>query len=281
VTNPLPATGGADRESRDAARVTVPLALTALDRLVSVPDYESFTLLRAGIGKASAQRLTDGERTVVHLTIAGADDVPVDPGSDLFTSLVRALAENGDPFQPAQVAVRELLVVVISARVAVLEDHLWSIVEPAVRSAVLDRFGFARRGLGQDVLLGEVIATIQGVRGVDYVDVDVLDVVPESITPAELLALGPQLVPPPRPRIPVELARFVERKHTVQAGDTLTTFAARYGITVGELVGLNPGLTAIPAPPAQLVVARGLRPAQLAAAVPTLPDTLILTEIPR
>jgi predicted phage baseplate assembly protein len=281
VTNPLPATGGADRESRDAARATVPLALTALDRLVSVPDYESFTLLRAGIGKASAQRLTDGERTVVHLTIAGADDVPIDPGSDLFVSLVRALAENGDPFQPADVAVRELLVIVISARVRVLEDYLWSLVEPAVRSAVLDRFGFARRGLGQDVLLGEVIATIQGVRGVDYVDVDVLDVVPESITPAELLALGPQLVPPPRARIPVQLARFEERTHTVAAGDTLTSVAASYGITVGELVGLNPGLTAIPAPPAELVVARGLRPAQLAAAVPTLPDTLILTEIPR
>jgi hypothetical protein len=126
-----------------------------------------------------------------------------------------------------------------------------------------------------------VIATVQAVRGVDYVDVDVLDVVPESITPAELLALGPQLVPPPRPRIPIELARFEERKHTVVDGDTLTTIAARYGITVGELVGLNPGLTTIPAPPAELVVARGLRPAQLAAAAPALPDTLILTEIPR
>jgi predicted phage baseplate assembly protein len=281
VTNPLAATGGADRESRDAARANVPLALTALDRLVSVSDYEDFTRLRAGIGKASARRLADGERSVVHLTIAGADDVPIDPSSDLFVELRRSLGENGDPFQPTQVAVRELLVLVISARVGVLEDYVWSLVEPAVRSALLDRFGFARRELGQDVLLGEVIATIQAVRGVDYVDVDVLDVVPESITPAELLDLASQLVPPPRPRIPVEPARFEERRSPVVAGDTLTTFAARAGITVGDLVELNPGLVAIPSPPAELVVARGLRPAQIATTSPALADTLILSEISR
>jgi len=39
VINPLAASGGADKESRDQARKNAPLAVMALDRLVSVQDY--------------------------------------------------------------------------------------------------------------------------------------------------------------------------------------------------------------------------------------------------
>src|SRR5260370_5949273 len=57
VINPLPATGGADRERIDQARRNVPLAVLALYRLVSVQDYADFARTFAGIGKASAARL--------------------------------------------------------------------------------------------------------------------------------------------------------------------------------------------------------------------------------
>ena len=36
----LPATGGADSDSRDATRQNAQLSVTALDRLVSFSDYE-------------------------------------------------------------------------------------------------------------------------------------------------------------------------------------------------------------------------------------------------
>ena len=49
VTNPLPATGGADRDNRDQARERVPIALLALDRLVSVADFAGFARAFAGI----------------------------------------------------------------------------------------------------------------------------------------------------------------------------------------------------------------------------------------
>jgi predicted phage baseplate assembly protein len=87
VINPLPASGGTDRESRDQARRNAPLAVMALDRLVSVQDYADFCLAYAGIGKASAVELSNGRRQVVYVTIAGADDIPIDKHSDLYRNL--------------------------------------------------------------------------------------------------------------------------------------------------------------------------------------------------
>jgi predicted phage baseplate assembly protein len=97
VINPFGATGGADKESRDLVRRNAPLSITALDRLVSTRDYADFASTFAGIGKSHAVRLTDGAREIVHLTIAGADDIPIDDSSDLFQSLNQALRQFGDP----------------------------------------------------------------------------------------------------------------------------------------------------------------------------------------
>ncbi|MEO1204232.1 MAG: putative baseplate assembly protein, partial [Pseudomonadota bacterium] len=151
VVNPLRASGGADRESRDQARTNAPLAVRALDRLVSVADYEDFSRTYAGIGKSSAVELSDGRRQLVHVTIAGVDDSPIELTSDLFRNLRRSLFEFGDPRQAIELAVRELLLIVVSANVRLLPGYRWAIVEHAVRCALLDALGFARRELGQDV----------------------------------------------------------------------------------------------------------------------------------
>ena len=180
VINPLPATGGADRENRDQARRNVPLAVLALDRLVSVQDYADFARTFAGVGKARAVKLPDGRRQVVFVTIAGAEDIPIDYHSDLYINLLSALHKFGDPHLQIRVEVRELLLMVVSAKVRVKSDYLWDKVEPLIRAELLDRFSFERRDLGQDVLLSEVISAIQGVQGVDYVDVDVIAGIPEK-----------------------------------------------------------------------------------------------------
>lgn len=193
VINPLAATGGADRESRDEARRNAPLAVMSLDRLVSTQDYEDFARTFAGVGKASATRLSDGRRQIVHLSIAGADDIPISPTSDLFRNLGEALRKYGDPYQPIQIATRFLKVLVASARVRVDPDYLWEFVEPKIRAAVLEQFSFNRRQLGQDVVLSELIGAIQSVEGVLYVDVDTLDAVAENISTSALLQLSSQL----------------------------------------------------------------------------------------
>jgi Baseplate J-like protein len=193
VINPLAAKGGADRESRDEARRNAPLAVMSLDRLVSTQDYEDFARTFAGVGKASATRLSDGRRQVVHLSIAGADDIPISPTSDLIRNLGEALRKYGDPYQPIQIATRFLKVLVASARVRVHPDYLWEFAEPKIRAAVIEHFSFNRRQLGQDVVLSELIGAMQSVEGVLYVDVDTLDAVAENISTSALLQLSSQL----------------------------------------------------------------------------------------
>lgn len=193
VINPLRASGGADADSRDQARRNASLAVEALDRLVSVDDYAEFARTYAGIGKASSARLTDGRRFVVHVTIAGANDIPIDPGSDLYRNFVQSLHQNGDPYVPIQVALRKLKLLVISAGVKVLADYKWESVEPNIRAALLDTFGFDQRDLGQSAFLGEVISAIQRVEGVSYVNVTTFDSVAEDVTAAELATLASTL----------------------------------------------------------------------------------------
>jgi hypothetical protein len=186
VINPLPASGGAGPESRDQARRNAPLAVMALDRLISVQDYEDFARTFAGVGKASAVRLTDGRVQLVHVTIAGEDDIPILEDSDLFRNLEAALRRFGDPRQPLRLEVREAAFLFLQAEVRVLPDYEWDKVEPKIRAALLNAFGFARRDLGQDALLSEVYRTVQGLRGVDLADVDVFDKVAASVDPEEL-----------------------------------------------------------------------------------------------
>jgi predicted phage baseplate assembly protein len=246
VTNPLRASGGAGPEGCDEARAHAPLAVMTLDRLVSTVDYEDFSRTFAGIGKASAARLSDGRRQVVHVTIAGVDDIPIDKTSDLYRSLVAALRAYGDAALPIQVELRELLALVISANVQVDPDYLWEKVEAAVRTRLLETFGVARRALGQPVFLSEVIAAIQSVPGVVYVDVDLLD----SVSETELST--PQLL-----------------------ADKLQTLAT----TAAPASFVNARLARIAPPGAGAFGV--IQAAQLAILLPAVPETLTLNEVPR
>ncbi|MBS0150799.1 MAG: putative baseplate assembly protein [Nitrospira sp.] len=179
VDNPLRASGGADPEGSDLVRANASLGVMAFDRVVSVQDYEDFARSFAGIGKARADLLRHGRQQFIHLTIAGIDDGPIDKDSDLHRHLTEALRRHGDPHHQFVIASRELLVLVLSAKVAVHPDYQWANVEQQVRTTVLAQFSFAKCALGQDAYLSEVISTIQNVRGVHSVDVDVFDHVPQ------------------------------------------------------------------------------------------------------
>lgn len=179
VDNPLRASGGANPEGTDLVRANASLGVMAFDRVVSVQDYEDFARSFAGIGKARAKLLQHGRQQFIHLTIAGIDDGPIDRDSDLYNYLTEALRKHGDPRHQFSLAARELLVLVLSAKVTVHPDYQWATVEQQVRTTVLAQFSFAKRALGQDAYLSEVISTIQNVRGVHSVDVDVFDHVPQ------------------------------------------------------------------------------------------------------
>ena len=256
VNNPLPATGGADPDSRDQARQIIPRSATALGRLVSVQDYADFASTFAGIAKTSARRLSDSRRQVVLVTIAGIGDIPISVDSDLFISLSSALHEFGDPAQPVRLALRELLLMVLSADISIQPEYRWQDVEAQVRLRLLDQFGFERRSLGEDVVLSQVTAVIQAVDGVRSVDVNALDALDRQTILQNLPdAGGPQASPA-----------------------TITTPSGRLAseLSLAERLSLKPR--------ARLAVEmerldqdkKVLLPAQLAYFTPDVPETLIL-----
>jgi hypothetical protein len=247
VVNPLPATGGADPETRDQARRNVPLAVLALDRLVSVPDYADFARTFGGVGKASAVKL--GSRVCV--TIAGAGDVPVDHTSDLYVNLLQAMRRYGDPSLSVGLDVRELLALTLSAKVGLLPDVTWEAIEPVLRSRLLDRFGFEQRQLAQSVYLSEVVACMQGVRGVAWVDIDAFGSLDETTI----------------------LAGF-----GIETGDKDGDETGANRITMSSMT-TAPGLAAsVPVLNARYDADGAIRPAQLAYFLATVPDTLLLQE---
>jgi hypothetical protein len=197
VINPIEASGGADPESRDDARRTIPVSLQALGRIVSVRDYADFARTFAGISKASAAALSDGRRRVVLLTIGGAGDIEIDETSDLFNNLQEALQKYGDPYQPFVVKMREKIVIAGAAKVRVDPDYLWSNVAPKIRAALLDAFAYDKREFGQAVYPSEVIAAIQAVPGVAWVDLDILG----GIRVTNLVRFGVQDAMPHLPKL--------------------------------------------------------------------------------
>ena len=256
VINPLPSTGGANREGRDQVRKNAPLGVLALDRLVSVQDYADFACTFAGIGKASAVRLSDGAQQIVYVTIAGANDIPIDYNSDLYKNLVRALRDLGDPHVPIRVELREMLSLVIGADVRVLPDYAWEFVEPKVRGALLDVFSFDRRELAEDVTKSEVISTIQAVRGVAYVDLDCLTKVSEKIIEDELIST------------------------TVNAGKGSPS--AGNGSEFFELLKKSSVKHRVVVEPARIdpaATSTEILPAQIATLSAALPETLLLAEV--
>jgi hypothetical protein len=129
----------------------------------------------------------------------------------------------------------------MEASLGLLPDYDWEDVEPKVRAAILARFAFNARALGQTAFLSEAIAAAQQIEGVNYVNVTKFAGVGENITAGQLAALGTSL----------HVAQYV----------------------LAELARVD--FQAEPGSAARIL------PAELVFMTPDIPDTLILTRAGR
>lgn len=212
VINPLPATGGAPRESLTEAQVNAPATVRTLDRIVSIRDFGDFTQGFAGIGKAQAVPLWNGETQIVHITVAGVQGNDVLKDSNLYIKLVEAIDNARDPIQQVQIDSYERLSFNLEARLLLDPRYETKVVAEKILETLKTTFAFLKRKFGQEVTAAEVIAAIQSVAGVIAVDLDALYQVGQSkvlarslpalsarydaqtgaIHPAQLLRLNPE-----------------------------------------------------------------------------------------
>lgn len=276
VSNPLAAKGGADRETIDDARSHTPLAVLGMDRLVSVLDYADFANAYAGIGKAISARL----QGIVYVTVAGFDPDPFDDDNQLLVNLKRAYELYGDPSQQFSVLQREISLLVIQARVKIDPNMEWEIVEPQIRSALLNRFQYSTARLAQDILQSDAIATMQAVKGVVYIDVNKFDIVRQQDV-AGIKDLFDRLRN--RPRISVKGARITSIRQELDELDLNSDLRkAMLAARIASVAGTPQRQTA--SQPTQddserLLSRLDPRAAQLCYLEPKIRDTLVLEQI--
>lgn len=199
VTNPLAAAGAADPEQLADARDNAPLTVLTLDRIVSVRDHEDFARAYAGVGKARADLVWDGERRLIHLTVAAVDGTALDPLGETYRNLRAALDGARHAARPVQLAPHLPLGFGLEARVATAPELLRDEVLAAIHAALANAFGFDARSFGEGVAASQLMTVIQNVPGVVAVDLDTLGYVSDDGTYAPQNALT-------APNLPARLA---------------------------------------------------------------------------
>jgi uncharacterized phage protein gp47/JayE len=147
VTNPAPATGGAERESVASARLRAPESLRALTRTVSREDFEINA--RRVPGVARALMLTSNEDSTIAEN-SGVLYVIPEGGGMPTPALKNAVRRQVTEVQPCtltfQVSVQDpaYKVVNVEARVFLREGHAPATVRDRLRASLADLFRIAR-----------------------------------------------------------------------------------------------------------------------------------------
>jgi predicted phage baseplate assembly protein len=173
ATNPIAAIGGVEPESLDSARVTAPGTVRTFGRAVALKDFEDSTLTDGIVAKASATWVWTGERRAIHVTVGLV-------GGDVLTGpttkrLMAKLDSERDTNHRLIIADYTRVPILVAARIVVLDRYVAARVLAAARAALMATLSFEARGFGQPVYLSDVYATLQHIEGVEYVDVDTLD----------------------------------------------------------------------------------------------------------
>jgi hypothetical protein len=172
IFNPLPASGGQDAETLATARSAAPVTTLTLGRVVSLQNYEDFARGFAGIAKARANMIWDGDARRIVVTVAGPGGAPVDPASSVYTNLVAALRSLGDPFVRITLLSYRAATFKLKARIKVHSDYLAETVLAAIEATLRERYSFDVRGFATLIASSDVISSIQAVEGVEAVDLD-------------------------------------------------------------------------------------------------------------
>jgi hypothetical protein len=190
VDNPLPATGGAEAESQEQARLLAPAVLRSTWKAVTKADYQALCLAFPGVAKAQVLDLND-ESTMriytVRVAIAPAGGGA--PSPQLKADL-RAFLETRR-MVTIDIVIDEPVYrsVPVTATLYVYPDQDADLVRQRAHVALANHFAFDQQTFGRSVYTSDLIALLDGVAGVSHV---VLQQPSSDVTlaPREIATLG-------------------------------------------------------------------------------------------
>ena len=166
VLNPMPATGGADRESARQAVEQAPRVFRSLGRAVSARDYTALALRYPGVGKVRAE---SANSNTVALYVAPS-------GGGYASDTLRA--ELLDYFEDKRmlthrIEVRDVQYVKIffAVNVGVLSNYAPPGVRTAVEDLVRELLAFENVDFGQIFYISKLYQALESVPGVEYITV--------------------------------------------------------------------------------------------------------------
>jgi hypothetical protein len=176
VANPSSATGGANKEDLDVARVRAPALYASVYRAVSPSDYKALAL---GFNDATYGTISNAEvveSTIdnsVSLYVWAADDngFASTASSGLKTALLNYLNERSGVGYLVSIVDGYLTSVNITATIYVLSGYTQSVVRSSVLAAIDGLFQTQNLTVGDDFYLGNLYETLEAIEGVSHADI--------------------------------------------------------------------------------------------------------------
>jgi hypothetical protein len=193
VTNPGPATGGADPATPAEARQSASLPTLTLGRVVSLEDYQNFALNFAGIALALATWTWFDNTRGVFLTLAGAGGTTLNSSDQVVQNLMQAFQISGLPYVEVLPVSYVPALFEIGLQVKVdSPTYDPAAVLPQVWQSLVTAFTFGRMQPAQGVAASRIIQIAQSISGVVAVNLTALKRKGRSATSAVMLcASGP------------------------------------------------------------------------------------------
>ncbi len=169
VTNPVPATGGASRETIEHARRQAPAELRTLWKAVTLEDYKALAEGFPGVAKAQVMDTNDCQNICyynVHLAIApdggGLPSALLKRNLADFLERRKVITVEVNLFDPIYRPID------IDAEVYAWPGEALENVRSRIEFQLTEFFAFDRVGFGQTIHQSDLVSLIDGVRGVSH-----------------------------------------------------------------------------------------------------------------
>jgi hypothetical protein len=168
ISQPFPATGGAEREPVSAIRVNAPARLAANGRAVSVEDFARLCRRRSDVWQARARLLTDPalpEDVGIVLVLANGTKLADNP--TLATEITEFVEARALPGTRVRLQDFRLAALRVAATIQVdVEQVDKAETQEAAHAALVSAFSLEQRALGQAAYIAEATAALERVPGV-------------------------------------------------------------------------------------------------------------------
>lgn len=174
--NPVQPGGGTEPETIEHAKRFGPLSLRALNRAVTLEDFETLAKTVAGVRAARAAHITGPFTVDIFIASEGANPVPtgtwypqLDTGSGLIGAVGRFLTERKPVPTVLQIFGPTVVRPFLQATIYVLKNILRTDARFEVERRLLEFFQNLTDDFGISVPLSRVVQVIENTRGVDWV----------------------------------------------------------------------------------------------------------------